>query len=119
MIIPNYSSIIKKYKNKRRKRKIYVSTDALNKFGFRAKNLERNTSKLDEKDKSIIILLKSLKKNEIIEYFEWGINSHGDVEIYICPIIEGMKQLILDKFLQSNGVRKQVKNDFFGEDDSK
>jgi len=108
-----YKNILKKSKEKQRKRRIYVSSDVLNELGYLTKNLKKDEEELDETDKSIIEMLEKLKIDEIIKYYEWGINSANVLNIYIYPIMEGTKPMILHDCLQSIGTNLIVRNRFF------
>lgn len=108
-----YKNILKKSKEKQRKRRIYVSSDILNELGYLTKNLKKDVEKLEEYDKSIIEMLEKLKTDEIIRYYEWGINSANVLEIYVYPIMEGIKPMILYNCLQCIGTKEYIKKDPF------
>lgn len=108
-----YKNVLKKGRKKQRIRRIYISTKFLNELGFLAKNLDKDENRLNENDKSIIELLDKLKQDEIIEDYDWGINSVNILEIYIYPIMEGNKPMILYDCLQRIGARGYLKKDSF------
>ena len=108
-----YKNALKKSKEKQRKRRIYVSSEILNELGYLTKNLKKDVEELDETDKSIMEMLEKLKIDEIIRYYEWGINSANVLEIYVCPIMEGIKPMVLYHCLQAIGGNERVKKDFF------
>lgn len=111
--MPNYNRIIKKDEKKKRRKKIYVSANILNEIGFLAKSLKKDLEKLDKHDKEIIELLETLKTDEIIEYYNWGLDSNNTIIIYICPIMEGTKPQLLNYHLQIIAGSTHVKNEMF------
>jgi len=111
--MPNYSRVIKKSKKNIKKRRVYVSTEVLNELGFLAKNLKIDTNKLTKIDKMFLEMLEELKTNEIIEDYNWGINSIDVLEIFVYPIMEGIKPMILHRCIHSFGANEYHKKGLF------